>query len=394
MSITKPSSERTITLNYESIRNLTSPEEKQNGARSYFANLPARELLKLDTEENLRSYVPEHPGKRRTLVHKAIAQTLSSNPDRFIQYSGGVTISANDIDVDDAKKVVRVKRGSIINGAQTQGEIKRFFEICASDNLPEPNFHVRAEFIVEPQQECIVTTAIARNTSTNVQRISMAGKKKYFDDLNDSFRIEFPEKKLSMSETDTGDEFVDTVKVLQILWALMPEALLPPGKSSVAQARLKSYKNRAYCLVDFENDVVNKDDDEDAARRYGYFVDMAGLAWKEYVKWRHHAGWKGQYLRESNRQVVRSDDVITVSDGLIFPILAAMSNFVMQRGKKWTMRIPSFFDEEEMIVAARDQLKSHDGNPMFMGRDTSSYDTLALLPKMVLRVAGRLNLKK
>jgi hypothetical protein len=394
MATTKPSSERTIALNYESIRNLTSPEEKLNGARSYFANLPARELLKLDTEENLRGYVPEHPGKRRTQVHKAIAQTLEDNPDRFIQYSGGVTVSATDIDVDDTKKTVRVKHGSIINGAQTQGEIKRFFKYCDDNELQEPTFHVRVEFIVEPDHNSIVATAIARNTSTNVQRISMAGKKRYFDDLNASFRSDFPEQKLSMSETDTGDEFVDTVKVLQVLWAMMPEDLLPPGKSSVAQARLKSYKNRAYCLVDFESDVVAKEDgDPKAAARYAYFVDMAGVAWQEYLKWRHHEGWNGQRLRESNRQVIRSDDAITASDGLIFPIVAAMSNFVTKRGKKWVLSIPPFFDEEEMIVAARDQLKSHGGNPMHMGRDSSSYDTLALLPKMVLRVADRLKLK-
>lgn len=393
MANIKPSSERTIALSYESIRNLTSPEEKQNGARSYFANLPARELLKLDTEANLRGYVPEHPGKRRTQVHKAIAQTLCDNPERFIQLSGGATVSAIDIDIDDSKKIVRVKRGSIINGAQTQGEIRRFFDAFDENKEEdEPNFHVRVEFIVEPDPEFIVATAIARNTSTNVQRISMAGKKNYFDELNASFQVEYPDQKLSMSETDIGDEFVDTMKLLQILWAMMPENLLPAGKRSVAEARLKSYKNRAYCLVDFENDVINKDTDENAAARYRYFVDMAGPAWREYLKWRHHKNWHGQYLRESSRQVVRDDDALTVSDGMIFPILAAVSNFVEKRGRKWAIHVPTFFDEAEMISAARDQLTAHGGSPMLMGRDASAYDTLSLLPKMVLRVAERMKL--
>jgi hypothetical protein len=38
---------------------------------------------------------------------------------------------------------------------------------------------------------------------------------------------------------------------------------------------------------------------------------------------------------------------------------------------------------------AREQLSGHDGNPMLMGRDAAVYDTLALIPKMVLRLAKR-----
>lgn len=393
MAIQKPSSVTTIELSYESIRNLTSPEEKLNGAKSYFANVPVRELLKLDTEANLRSYVPEHPGKRRSQVHMAIGQTLSDRPERFIQLSSGITVSAVDVDVDDARKVVRIKRGSIINGAQSQGEIRRFLEEADQTGEPIPDFHARVEFLVDPDPDFIVETAIARNTATNVQRVSMAGKKRYFDELNASFRTVFPRQELSMSETDTGDQYVDTLKLLQVLWAMMPERLLPAGKRSVAEARLKSYKNRAYCLVDFERDVVGKDQDEGAAQRYVYFVDMAGHAWKEYLKWRHHEKWHGKYLKETSRQVTRTDTELTVSDGVIFPILAAMSHFVDRSKRKWTLNAPSFFDEEEMIAAARDQLSAHDGSPMLMGRDATVYDTLSLLPKMVLRLTERLHVR-
>jgi hypothetical protein len=52
----------------------------------------------------------------------------------------------------------------------------------------------------------------------------------YLDELNDSFVKAFPKKQLSKSETDIGDEVVDTRRVLQVLWAMMPEALFPKGK--------------------------------------------------------------------------------------------------------------------------------------------------------------------
>ena len=61
--MTATSSSGRVALSYDTIRNITSPEEKANGARSYFANMPVVELLKLDTKANLRGYIPEHPGK-------------------------------------------------------------------------------------------------------------------------------------------------------------------------------------------------------------------------------------------------------------------------------------------------------------------------------------------
>src|SRR5215216_1225946 len=98
------SSTTRVTLSYDTIRNMTSPEEKANDARSYFANVPVAELLKLDTTANLRDYIPDHPGKHRTQAHKAIGQTLRERSDRFIQLSSGITVAASNIEVDDGRK--------------------------------------------------------------------------------------------------------------------------------------------------------------------------------------------------------------------------------------------------------------------------------------------------
>jgi hypothetical protein len=43
-----------------------------------------------------------------------------------------------------------------------------------------------------------------------------------------------------------------------------------------------------------------------------------------------------------------------------------------------------------MIDAARDQLSAHNGSPMLMGRNPTVYDTLLLLPKMVIRLTERM----
>lgn len=397
------SSSGRVALSYDTIRNMTSPEEKANDARSYFANVPIVELLKLDTAANLRDYIPDHPGKHRTQAHKAIGQTLRERSDRFIQLSSGITVAASDIEIDDNKKVVTVINGSIINGAQTQGEIRLFLEEMKSaseeaDEVFVPDFHARVEFMVDPEVAFVVDAAIARNTSTNIQRISMAGKKRYFDDLDASFKKTFPKLRLAKSETDTGEEFVDTMRLLQVLWAILPENLLPPSGRSTADARLKSYKNRAFCLVDFEKDVLDRDNAEDrkiraaAAERYQCMMDLAGPAWKQYLRWRHHKDWAGRRLKQSTRAIRRTDGGYTVADGVIFPILSAMSLFIEKEPTtgKYRFDIPDVFEDKDMIEAARDQLTAHKGNPMLMGRNAAVYDAMTMLTRMVLRVSDRI----
>jgi hypothetical protein len=135
--------------------------------------------------------------------------------------------------------------------------------------------------------------------------------------------------------------------------------------SAASEARLKSYKNRNCCLIDFEADVLAKDNQkqspaerQEAQARCDYFVAMVGKVWREYLKWRHHEGWKGQYLKEHTRAVRPKDGSLTVADGVIFPILSAMSQFVVLSPKtgRWTLDVPAFFEDEEMIEAAREQL--------------------------------------
>ena len=142
-------------VQYTLIRNVTSPEEQANGARCFIAVCPLGEVLKFDTLRNLRNYIPEHDPKKRNMVHKGIEATLKERPDRFIQYNGGLTISCSDIELKDNEKLALVTNGSVLNGAQTQGEIRRFLEGISADAAGEetsdlPEVNARVEFVVDP----------------------------------------------------------------------------------------------------------------------------------------------------------------------------------------------------------------------------------------------------
>lgn len=384
--MTKTSSEGSVRLSFESIRNVTSPDEKENGTRTFIVNLPAEEILKIDTEQDLRDYIPAHAGKRRNSVHIAIAATIENNPSRFITLHGGFVINARDIKVEDEAKQLTLRKSSLINGAQSQGEIRRYFDLCEKQGIEPNHFYVRAEIIVEADPEFTVETAIARNTSTQVAALSQAGKRKAFDQLELGFQEEYPDLKLRKSETDTEPEYVDTERLLQFCTALMPEELI---EGTFTANKLKAYKQRAQCRASFETAAfaAMNNPASPEAQIHRFYVDIAPHAWKEYQHWRSHSGWRGKYLQERTHAITRAENDHTVADGIVFPILAALSLFVKKERGHWILEKPRIFRDEMMIDAAVSQLRVSCGGKVFlMGRQAGVYESLRLIPKMVLDV--------
>ncbi len=393
--MTNGTSGATVRLSYIKIRDVTTKDEEANGASTYVAVLPAPEILKIGTDDNLRTYIPAHEGKKRNLVHKAIARTVREDPDRFSQLNSGFLIGASKIIVDDNKKTVTLRHASVNNGAQSQGEIKRYMDECAERGEEPTDFAIRCELSIEPDASTRTTIAVARNTATKIEGISIAGKHGYFEDLAESFKKDHPDLELARSETDVEDKYVDTRLLLQVLWAMMPEELLPEHRRSV-EARMRAYKNAAYCLQDFVEIFDTRATNQENAARYRYFVDMAGSAWTEYQRWHTHEQWNDKRLREPLRQVVRGDEgVIKVSDGIIFPILSALSRFVKKRklftrGQTlWRLVYPKVFQDEDMLIAARRQLIQCGGRPMLMGRSGAAYEALMTLTEMAERYSAQ-----
>jgi hypothetical protein len=111
--------------------------------------------------------------------------------------------------VNEDKKEIRLKNSSLINGAQSQGEIKRYIRECEETGEPTKAFYVRAEIIVIDKPEFVTEVAIARNTATKVSELAQASKRAKFIDLESSFLKVFPEAKLRKSDTDSVDT-IDT----------------------------------------------------------------------------------------------------------------------------------------------------------------------------------------
>ncbi|TWC00246.1 AIPR protein [Bradyrhizobium macuxiense] len=298
----------------------------------------------------------------------------------------GFLIGASKITLEDDKKTATLRHASVNNGAQTQGEIQLYFDECEKNGVTPDNFAVRCELSIEPEASTRTNIAVARNTATKIEAISIAGKHGYFDDLNVTFKQEHPWNELAQSETDVEDHYVDTRLLLQILWAMMPEELAPDHRRTI-EARMRAYKNAAYCLQDYveihDSSGTNKED----AARYKYFTDMAGTAWTEYQRWKKLDKWNDKHLLERLRQAIRGEDgtIKEVSDGIVFPILSALSRFVKLKKGKWQLIYPKVFQDEDMLIAARRPLSQCSGRPMLMGRSGAACEALILLTEMAER---------
>lgn len=365
--------------------------QKGAGIQTYIANVPAFEIDKLNTRDNLRDYIAEHSIRKRNTVHRAIEATINDEPDRFINRNAGVTVACAAVDLDDNRKIIDLHDASLINGAQTQGEIRRYMsEITdpetgrVSEEIP---FHIRVEINVDPIHSSVIETAIARNTATAVKSISQAGARGHLDELRKSVAKGYNGAQIRMSETDQG--VLETLQILQYTRLLMPSEL--SGTNSASE-KLRAYKNKAQCLSDFSEWYMIRQSKPDAKAKYDFTVQFAPQAIREFEYWQTHSSWNGHQIWEMTRKGGRAvrrkaGQIVWVSPGIIFPVVSGLSAFVTQDSKEgWAIRKPELFDPDEMIRRAVEQFRAHHSNPMDMGRSEATYDALRIYPETLVAV--------
>lgn len=382
-----------VQLSYQLIRNTTSPDEKSIGVQSFVANTMAPEILKVETKENLRSYLGEYNPRKRNRVHLAMRRTMDTHPERFIIRNSGFVVTASEVSVDDSAKIVTLTDASLINGAQSQGEVRSYLEdLQDSDDQsdsPEEPFHVRLTIIVDPDPAEVAETAIARNIATPIKGLTEANARGQLNELESSILAAIPNAKIRMKESD--EEGVDARKVLQLARLLMPVSV---SDNLATAEKLRPYKNPEQCLTDFCEWFDDRKADPASKLKYEFTVQIAPHALVEYEKWETHQEWNKQNIWQKTKKggrAVRRDKktkkIIWISPAILFPIMGAMSVFVTKDKKgKWVIQKPKIFKEEEMIRRAATQFHGHESNPILMGRSEAAYDALRIYPQTLVDV--------
>jgi hypothetical protein len=226
-----------------------------------------------------------------------------------------------------------------------------------------------------------------------VADLSIYGRKELFDELEMVLQEHDSAIRLRKRETDYGDEFVDTEKVIQSLTALMPNDIPVPSadgrrtSSPETVYRVYAYRHRARCLKDFAKIMQDQAAWADA---HSYFLDVAWEGWQLYCRLRGEQYFS--FLQkvekdETNGRRVAADGV---PDGIVFPMLSAMSRFVVSKNGKRHIDIPKNFPWETLFEMASLQFKGPaNHNPNTMGKRADCYIALHGLLTMFFAMTGR-----
>jgi hypothetical protein len=354
-------------------RNISCPDDTSSNRKIYVGHALATSFLELEDDENVREYLVEAAGKQKrtpTLVHQAIRKTLRDAPGDFSILNSGICLVARSAELDESNKKLYLDRASIINGSQTQGELKRYM-----DSEPEFVPHVKFEIIVTDDADLIAEVAISRNFQNDVRAISIAGRRGQLDDLEAALKRTIPDAKLRKSESDLADDYTDSEKLIQVLFAVTPESLWEKAPDNVRlTSKTTTYSQKTRCLKLFQK-IEEEKETAGYKELYQGFLDLVGPAWQLYTKWKCHQGFQGSGLRS----IQRTDDgvIVDVPDGIVFPIIAAYSAFCKQTPRRWRFEIPSAFKEQKLIAAAVDDYKEvADHNPQTMGKKPACYSRL------------------
>lgn len=387
------SQRRALSLPFYCIRNISAPEDIENGRKIFAGQLPIGAILDLPTDENVRDYLVDAEGKQRrkpTQVHQAIRATLRENPDQFSTLNSGVTVVAHAVEIDEKDRRVTLHEPSIINGSQTQGVIRDFFAEREKSGQEIPSIHVKFEIIVTEDQGLIAETAIARNFQNDVMAISIAGRRGQLNELQAAVQRRQPNVHLKMSETQLSEDYENTEKLLQVLAALTPPILWPHAEERNNPNKAFTYSQRTQCLRLFEKIYKKAKDENDPehgtyAKLYQFYLDAAPQALDLYYKWKQHQGFQGTGLRAIERD---GREIVEVPDGIVFPILAALSAFVAKGTRGWTYRAPDSFSDDELIQAAKSVYQEiAKSNPQTMGKNRACYSALFQITSIYQKLA-------
>ena len=393
----RPDSPEFVDFPFYSVRNVSCPEDTENGRKVLFGSALATAVLDLDTDQNVREYLLEAEGRQRrrpTQVLKAIRETLESEPHNFSVLNGGVTIVAHDYEINEKKKIMRLRKPSIINGSQTQGVLRDYFRDMEQDGLTPPPIHVTFELIVTEDEKLIADTSIARNFQEDVMTISIAGRLGQLEELEYAIQRVYPEYKLRMSETQLSDDYIVTERLIQVMTALTPPELwLGKASEDGSPNKTYTYSAKTKCLRDFQEVFKRakaKEDPEQAKynKLYRFYLDIAPQAYELHEKWKSHQGFIGHRVRAIKRDGT-GKRVVDIPDGLVFPIFAALSAFAEKNDSgEWRLVEPKSFTDKELIDTAVSVYRTMaNSDPQKMGKSHASYFHLYQLTSLHKRLS-------
>tara|TARA_B100000579_G_scaffold194834_1_gene159225 strand:+ start:4286 stop:6337 length:2052 start_codon:yes stop_codon:yes gene_type:complete len=95
-------------------------------------------------ELNVRSFL-QATGK----VNKGIRETIENNPEKFLSFNNGITVTASAVEIDDDSNVTALKNMQVVNGGQTTASLSR----ALNDGIDLGKIFVHMKIVEVPQTD-------------------------------------------------------------------------------------------------------------------------------------------------------------------------------------------------------------------------------------------------
>jgi hypothetical protein len=147
--------------------------------------------------------------------------------------------------------------------------------------------------------------------------------------------------------------------------------------------RAYTYNSKATCLKDFDTiwrkAKAEKDEDHQKFKEvYQFYLDVAGEAFDLYETWKISPEFEGCGLRCIERE---GRNIVEVPDGLIFPVLAALSEFAVRTKHGWRIKAPPI--DSELVAAAKTAyMEIAKSKPDVMGKTKACYSQVQQVAAM------------
>ncbi|MGK2849022.1 MAG: AIPR family protein [Minisyncoccota bacterium] len=175
--------ETVIDLRVVSFKKADLPYLDMVGKRTYYlvANI---QRVKEDLSElkNWREINPRHPNTKSD-VAKSIVDTLENDPTSFVAKNVGLTVLIDEVAYDNKTQSAKIKLSDkelhgLLNGGNTYQIVTDFLE---ENDVPDATF-IRIELLEGyTTREEVVELVEARNTSKQVEEVSLLNLQKKFD---------------------------------------------------------------------------------------------------------------------------------------------------------------------------------------------------------------------
>ena len=395
-----------ITLKAHVIRNTTSRGEKAHGLSHYQLVSFGNDVLDLCNDINLRDYTGEWKPNTRTPVHKGIERTLKDAPHLMPQRNSGMRVTCSEIEVNSEKGEVILSDAGIANGAQTQGELNKFYQEIKAEAGETPSVEVQVEICVNPDRAERDEIAITSNYTNPVKAVSKAGKRGQLVDLDKSMR-DNNFAGIQMRESDPhkpqNEPLIDSVLLLQLARLFTPHDILYPDRKIPNGADAKAYRSANACLKEFTSWWEEKDNDPAAKRKYEATLKLAPIAYEQYLRFNQHPGWIGTGIQDvyetSGKRLCTKNKskskVLDVANGMLFPVLSGLKYFVEEKNGEFKYNPPSssdIFDEQQILIDAIKGFGDYGYDPAFFGRSVNAYALCSKYPEITARVMKATNI--